>query len=87
MLNECEVQIWSNDMSFYWQGAWEGLDRLDAVIYPFSGIKGKGIWWKKHGLDGIHLTKHFVEIFQIINFQAPEIAMDIRGEFEYKKEF
>jgi len=81
ILKNAEARLWSNDMSYYWQGAWENMGELDASAYPFKGTKGIGVWNKKH--DGeFHLTKHFVEIFQIIYNNYAIIAKYIRDRIK-----
>ena len=78
MIEHCPAKLWENDMSFYWQGAFEDLAQVDASIYPFVGTPGKGIWNARHGSD-IHLTKHFVEVLQIIKPNYQDIAKMLSG--------
>jgi len=74
MLRNDYVKVWSSDPSHYYQGGWEGLSRIDADIYPFPGPPGKDIWINRHGLDGLHLNKHFKEVFAVIYRNYNDIA-------------
>lgn len=78
VLKNAPVQLWANSMDWYWQGTWENLDLLDASIYPFVGTSGKGIWNSRHGNEDFHLSKHFVEVLDIIYNNYSLIAKYIR---------
>jgi len=79
LIKEGETRIWSNDLSFWFQGGYENSDKLDYNIYPFPGPKGKGIWSKKHKGESpaIYITKHMIEVFQTMPFITDEIVNGI----------
>lgn len=64
----CDVKLFSDDPSFYWQGFWESLDDLDMAIFPFTGKPGDGQWTERHNNSGnllignIRVTKHIKQI-------------------------
>ena len=66
----CEVQFYSSDESFYWQGFWEDLDSTNSAIYPFEGTKGKGVWRQIHVDSGElidrkkRITKHIKQLIE-----------------------
>ena len=77
--NNDNVKVHSNDMSFYWQGAWEMADEYDFAIYDFSGTPGKDIWAKKHKRGRApYVTKHIVEIAQKFGSYIDNIARTLR---------
>lgn len=62
-----EVKIHSNDPSYFYQGSWFRVDKLGSALVPFPKEFGdRGIWAKKHGNQGIYLTKHFIDIFKYL---------------------
>jgi hypothetical protein len=69
--DECRVH--SNDPSFYYQGMWEDLAKVDGTIYKFPGPTGTGLWRTRHNASGglsvpeIRITKHIAQIIQEIN--------------------
>jgi len=77
--NNDNVKVHSNDMSFYWQGAWEMADEYDFAIYDFSGTPGKDIWAKRHKRGRApYVTKHIVEIAQKFDSYIDNIARTLR---------
>lgn len=66
--DNCEVQFYSNDESFYWQGFWEDLASTNSAIYPFNGTHGKGAWRQIHKDSGgltdskKRITKHIKQL-------------------------
>lgn len=96
IIKKCDVQFYSDDISFYYQGFWEDLDKSQLSIYPFKGVKGKGIWRDIHSSSGglanseIRVTKHLEQLLidfdnilldQIDNFlKKEEIKMTINSK-------
>lgn len=70
IVDNCEVQFYSDDKSFYWQGFWEDLSKNKAAIYPFKGTNGKGIWKDIHTKAGgltnpnLRVTKHIEQLIK-----------------------
>lgn len=68
IIKKCDVQFYSDDTSFYYQGFWEDLAKNHLSIYPFSGVKGKGVWRDIHSNSGglanpeIRVTKHLEQL-------------------------
>lgn len=68
--DHCEVQFYSNDKSFYWQGFWEDLSKNNSAIYSFKGTNGKGIWKDIHAKSGgltdpsKRVTKHIEQLIK-----------------------
>lgn len=79
-LHKTDVKFYSDAPDFYFQGAWESLDKEGMSIYKFSGVNGKGIWDAKHYSSGgitnprIHLTKHLAQIVNEIDDYIRQIA-------------
>lgn len=81
IVKNCEVQFYSNDESFYWQGFWEDLDSNNSSIYSFKGTNGKGVWRGNHERSGglidpkKRVTKHIKQLIEdfdlILNNQLP----------------
>lgn len=80
IIKKCDVRFYSSDPSFYWQGAWEGLDKNGLSIYKFTGEPGSGVWDERHSLSGglanpsIHLTKHLAQIVNTIDAYISSIS-------------
>ena len=68
LINEGTIKFWASDPSFIFQGLWENADKLGFSIFPYTGIKGKGIWSKRHmgEFPAIYLTKHLIEVLEIV---------------------
>lgn len=85
-LKETKLRVQSNDMSFYWQGAFENLDNADATVYPFpkQKTKGKQIWSMKHKNRkyALYLSKHLVEVLSTLPFLITKIVKMIDGKSE-----
>ena len=83
-IHNCDVKFYSDDPSYYWQGAWEGLDKNGMSIYKFTGEKGNGVWDEKHNLSGgitnpqVHLTKHLAQVVNEIDTYIRQIAQNLR---------
>lgn len=75
----CDVKLFSDDPSFYWQGFWESLDDLDMAIFPFTGKPGDGEWTERHNSSGnlvignIRITKHIKQVLDEIFLYKDEI--------------
>jgi len=80
LIKEGETRIWSDDFSWWWQGGFENSDKLNYNIYPFPGPNGKGIWSKRHKGESpaIYITKHMIEVLQILPAIADEIVKEIK---------
>lgn len=76
ILRNATAKVHSNDMSFYWQGAWENASDLGYSIFPFTGTRGSGKWSKKHKGESpaIYITKHILEVMRVIPFNTISIA-------------
>lgn len=76
----CDVKLFSDDPSFYWQGSYEDLSKHNACVYKFSGENGDGTWRNRHfasgGLDNseIKLTKHLAQLLDTLDYYIPEIV-------------
>lgn len=87
----CNLQFYSDDPSFYYQGFWEGLDKVASSIYPFKGVKGKDIWKAKHAASGglldadYRVTKHITQILIDLDNYTNKIIKKLENE-EYKNE-
>ncbi len=72
MFQKCDIQVHSDDPSFYWQGFWEDLAKNDLAVYPFKGKKGSGSWSNRHYVSGglkdaeIRITKHLYDLMILI---------------------
>lgn len=80
MIWNCPVKIYSNDPSFYYQGVWEDLAKVDGTIFDFPGPTGTGVWHNRHQASGglanpnIRITKHIAQIIQHMHSYIPEIT-------------
>lgn len=82
MLDNAECKLYSSDPSFLFQSSWEYLDDAGAAIYPLPTPRGKGIWAARHGntaIEGLHLTKHTLEILQYIKNSYQIITKELGG--------
>jgi hypothetical protein len=87
-----DVQVYSDDPSFYWQGAFEDLSNLGMSIYKFTGTPGKGIWRNKHANKAgrrlknpqKRITKHIAQISENYKTYIPQIvkALDRNGSIK-----
>lgn len=68
IIENCDVKVYSDDPSFYYQGFWEDLDQVNMSLYPFPGPKGDGKWQAFHFVSGglknpmVRVTKHIGQI-------------------------
>jgi hypothetical protein len=76
------VKFYSNDPSFLVQGAWKRLDDLDSSVYPFPNLPDTGVWGRRHDNSGFYLTKHFLNLFDILKFNTSEIIKGIDKELK-----
>lgn len=80
MLNNADVKLYSDDPSFYYQGFWEDLAKVDMSIYDFPGPKGQDKWHNIYansgGLknDNIRVTKHIAQLVKERGNYAESIA-------------
>lgn len=80
----CDVKLYSDDPSFYWQGCWEDLDKIGVALYPFRGPAGKGVWNARHNASGglinsnLHVTKHIAQISEQISSDWLDIVKCIQ---------
>ena len=78
------AKLHSNDPSFYYQGMWEDLYKLDGTIYKFPGPKGEGVWRKRHAMSGglaipeIRITKHMAQVINQIDSLLAEVRDSLR---------
>lgn len=87
IINKCNVRMYADDPSFYWQGVHEGLDKNGLSIYKFVGENGKGIWHDRHAASGgltnreIHLTKHLAQLMETLDDYIRPMAqkLEVRG--------
>ena len=83
VINSCDVKLYSDDPSFYWQGVHEVLDKHGIALYPFRGTPGDGQWEARHkgsgGLSGnIYVTKHIAQISEQISSDWRDIVKSIQ---------
>lgn len=68
IISSCDVKLYSDDPSFYYQGFWEDLQKVDMSIYPFPGPSGNDYWTNIHFGSGnlanphIRVTKHIAQL-------------------------
>ena len=80
MMWNCPVKVYSNDPSFYYQGNWEDLAKVDGVVFDFPGPTGTGYWHNRHASAGglanpnIRITKHMAQIVEHLRSFVPTIA-------------
>lgn len=83
-LTTTKIKVHSNDMSFYWQGAWENLSKKEYSVYPFPADRpfGKQKWSVRHKgkPNAIYITKHLLEAIETVPFLVSKIVKMIRGE-------
>ena len=84
VLHSCEVRLYSDDPSWFYQGGWEAADKKDASIFKFTGPKGTGVWDARHQASGglsnppIHITKHLAQVMMTIDSYIPQIAQNLQ---------
>jgi len=84
IIHQCDVKLYSDDSSFYFQGSWESLDKANLSIYKFPGPAGSGKWDAMHTASGdlanppIHITKHLAQVCGSIDSYIPTIAQKLR---------
>lgn len=73
IISSCDVKLYSDDPSFYYQGFWEDLAKVNMSIYPFPGPAGTGKWADIHYGSGglknskVRVTKHIAQLAKEIN--------------------
>lgn len=83
VIHQCDVKLYSDDPSFYFQGCWQALDKAKLSIYRFPGPDGDGTWDAKHTMSGgianppVHITKHLAQICESIDDYVPQIAQNL----------
>lgn len=71
-----DVQVYSDDPSFYWQGSWASLQSLKAALFKFTGDEGDGTWARRHSSgirDNAYITKHIAYVIDKLPELIPEI--------------
>lgn len=68
----CNVQLWSNDPSFQYQGFNYWNTQLDASIFPED--RAPRFWNKKHGDGQAFLTKHLSQLIDQLPFFRNQMA-------------
>lgn len=87
IIDKCDMQFYSDDPSFYWQGFWEDLDSVGAAIYPFKGTKGDATWRTKHVATGgllnpkFRVTKHITQLLFDLDQYLNAIAKYINSHY------
>jgi hypothetical protein len=84
MIWTCPVKVYSNDPSFYYQGVWEDLAKVDGTVFSFPGPTGTGLWHNRHvgsgGLSNpnIRVTKHIGQIVTHMWSFIPTITRELK---------
>ncbi len=83
MLQNCPIQVHSDDASFYYQGSWEDLSRENGTVFPFQGTPGNGVWRSYHAASGnlknpnIRITKHIQQALDMLNSLTDKISQQL----------
>lgn len=83
IISSCNVKLYSDDPSFYYQGFWEDLAKVNMSIYPFPGPSGTGKWQSIHFASGglanpkVRVTKHIAQLAKEINYYIDYIVQKI----------
>ena len=84
IFQSCDVRLYSDDPSWFYQGGWEAADKHDVSIFKFTGPNGTGVWDAKHAASGgltnppIHITKHLAQVMMELKSYIPEIAQNLK---------
>jgi hypothetical protein len=84
MIWKCPVKVYSNDPSFYYQGVWEDLAKVDGAVFDFPGPTGTGYWHDRHAGSGglansnIRITKHMAQIIKDMHKFIPIITKGMK---------
>ena len=80
LIKKGDVKVWSNDLSFYWQGHAEQAGKFDYNIYPFpkNGVVGDDIWIDRHDNSVPSVTKHILEVLTGLSKISPDIAKELK---------
>ena len=81
IMDLCDIQLWSNDASFYFQGLAYNLTQMGACIYPVN-IKPKR-WNKVHGDDG-YVNKHMSGLLDSLPKFYNNMAQQVTSLFRKK---
>lgn len=81
-VHNCDVKMYSDDPSWFYQGGWESCDEEGLSIYKFPGPKGTGEWQGRHqasgGLTGkAHITKHLAQVINFIDSYVRDISKNL----------
>ena len=79
IMNVADIQIFSNDPSFLFQGFQYNLTVKDASIFP-ENRKPKR-WNKIHGETAL-LTKHIAQLFTSMDFFLPQMASSLNDKLQ-----
>lgn len=83
IFQSCDVRLYSDDPSWFYQGGWEAADKHDVSIFKFTGPNGTGKWDAIHTESGgltnppIHITKHLAQVLMTLSDYVPEIAQNL----------
>ena len=80
LINKADIKVWSNDLSFYWQGHAEQAAKFDYNIHPFpkGGVAGDDLWIDRHDNSVPSVSKHILEILQGLSKISSDIAEQIK---------
>lgn len=79
VLRVADVQVFSDDPSFHWQGMNYKLSQLGSSVYP-TNIEDK-VWGKRHK-DNNFMSKHLGGLLDSIDFFIPQMASKFRKEYK-----
>lgn len=89
IFDKCDLKFYSDDPSFYYQGFWETLDKVNSAIYPFEGPQGDTTWETRHTVSGglidskYRITKHIAQVLLSLNKRKSVIATWLhRGNYD-----
>lgn len=80
IFNNCELKLYSDDPSYYYQGYWQDNEKEDMAIYKFPGPAGDDVWHNRHAQSGglanpnVRLTKHLSQLVNDLDKYISEIA-------------
>ncbi len=89
VIDICDVTVFCDDPSFYWQGMSEKNSEFGNVDPAFSGTPGTGLWQGRHSASGykeghqlckhlysasLHLKKDLPAIVKYLHSRQPVIA-------------
>lgn len=93
IMDTCDVYLYSDDPSFYYQGMWEDLDKQGIALFKFTGPSGKGVWTQRHVASGglsnpeIRVTKHIAQLMREYKNYAQQIAAIITQKHLFERTY